>query len=1031
MYNSQARPARWSCTRLGLLVLAAVLCMHSRAARATSVIPISDAELYRRADLVLHGVVLSSEVAEDRLGRPETVSVIRPLATLKGGVSGDLVIHQLGGTLPDGRFVKMWGAPEYKPGREVVVFAIARPGGDYETAEMLLGKFEVSQDEAGNRYAVPELASGVKPGIDVYADAEAAAAGMTGASASRHVSAKVSDVSTVEEASALRPLPAFLSALRRGNFTGFRAVAAPAGRLTPVEHPEKITLGKLPQWGSINNVLYRYTNNATAAWTFSGTANITGGGTAEANGALAMWTNDPYSSINYTAGAGASSVIYLDAVTSNLGCGWSTCLAGGGVIGCGGPRGGGGGNVWRGDTYSTIGGGTVELRSLCTTNLYGSATIQSVLEHELGHTLGLGHSDQNVSAHDTCRGDEGAAIMRSLAQSGSTMGTDDQDAIRWLYGDGGNSCSGPAGPAISSIFPASGITAGGTSLTILGAGFQSGATVTLGGAPLAAVTIVNSTTIYATTASHAAGSVSFVVTNPDSQTGSRPFSYVPALANGADMDANGQTDLIWRNQSNGMNSIWLMNGTSAASVASLAAVTDPAWKLVGAGDFNADGKADLVWRNDSTGLNSIWLMNGTAVSSVVPLITVADTNWKIVGVGDFNGDGKADLVWRNVVNGLNSVWLMNGTTFSSIAGLPTVTDTNWKIVGVGNMDGLGGPELVWRNPTNGLTSVWFMNGTAFSSIAGLPTVTDPNWTVAGVGDFNGDGKADLIWRNTANGLNAIWLMNGGTATAVVSLPNPLRHELESRGASLIVPAPGARRRRCAGGFCFFSEVVDMKNSRISAGLRRSLGLSAACILLGTATAGAQIVNQPPVALRRLTNGLANATTIAQMGDSRLFVTLQTGRIVIWDGTRVLATPFLDVTALVAFSSEQGLLGLAFHPQYATNGWFFVNYTNTAGSTVVARYHVSSNPNVADSTSGVILLTIPQPFANHNGGNLRFGPDGYLYIGMGDGGSGRRSELLRAAGRQPAREAAADRRRPEHGHLSVLRDPADQPVRRDR
>ena len=159
MHNSQARPAWLSRIRVGLVVVAAVLCVHSRAAKATSVIPISDAELYRRADLVLHGIVLSSEVAEDRLGRPETISVIRPLATFKGGVSGDLVIHQLGGTLPDGRFFKMWGAPEYKPGREVVVFAIARPGGDFETAEMLLGKFEVSQDEAGNRYAASSRAS--------------------------------------------------------------------------------------------------------------------------------------------------------------------------------------------------------------------------------------------------------------------------------------------------------------------------------------------------------------------------------------------------------------------------------------------------------------------------------------------------------------------------------------------------------------------------------------------------------------------------------------------------------------------------------------------------------------------------------------------------------------------------------------------------------------------------------------------------------------------------------------------------------
>ena len=81
------------------------------------------------------------------------------------------------------------------------------------------------------------------------------------------------------------------------------------------------------------------------------------------------------------------------------------------------------------------------------------------------------------------------------------------------------------------------------------------------------------------------------------------------------------------------------------------------------------------------------------------------------------------------------------------------------------------------------------------------------------------------------------------------------------------------------------------------------------------------------------------------------------------------------------------MGLAFHPDYAMNGFFFVNYTNTSGDTVIARYQVSANPNIANSASEMILMTIDQPFSNHNGGQIVFGPDGYLYIGMGDGGSG--------------------------------------------
>ena len=127
-----------------------------------------------------------------------------------------------------------------------------------------------------------------------------------------------------------------------------------------------------------------------------------------------------------------------------------------------------------------------------------------------------------------------------------------------------------------------------------------------------------------------------------------------------------------------------------------------------------------------------------------------------------------------------------------------------------------------------------------------------------------------------------------------------------------------------------------------------------------------------------------------------FVVQQNGRIrVVRNGT-VLATDFLDLTSQIVSGGEQGLLGMALAPDYATTGRFFVNFTNTAGDTVVARFKRSAaNVLVADATSRFDLrwggaggaAVIPQPFANHNGGNLVFGPDGFLYIGMGDGGSG--------------------------------------------
>jgi glucose/arabinose dehydrogenase len=145
---------------------------------------------------------------------------------------------------------------------------------------------------------------------------------------------------------------------------------------------------------------------------------------------------------------------------------------------------------------------------------------------------------------------------------------------------------------------------------------------------------------------------------------------------------------------------------------------------------------------------------------------------------------------------------------------------------------------------------------------------------------------------------------------------------------------------------------------------------------------------PEVSLEVLETGLPAITAVTNAGDARLFVTTQEGRILIRENGQMLVAPFLDVSSLVSCCGERGLLSTAFHPLYAQNGFFFVDYTNTTGDTVIARYRVSSSDrNRADPGSAAIVMTILQPFANHNGGQLQFGPEADLYIGMGDGGSG--------------------------------------------
>ncbi|HZR83141.1 MAG TPA: PQQ-dependent sugar dehydrogenase [Candidatus Binatia bacterium] len=202
------------------------------------------------------------------------------------------------------------------------------------------------------------------------------------------------------------------------------------------------------------------------------------------------------------------------------------------------------------------------------------------------------------------------------------------------------------------------------------------------------------------------------------------------------------------------------------------------------------------------------------------------------------------------------------------------------------------------------------------------------------------------------------------------------------------PAPAAcaaRRARCgnllveAGEECDDGDVVDGD------------GCASDCSLESPDAACAGVPESPHdrVHLVRIASGLSNVThvTAPPLDPSRLFVVRQAGEIrVIRDGV-LLSTPFLSLAPDVDISAggERGLLSLAFHPDYERNGRFFVYFTAPSGELVIARYQVSADPDVADAASRIVLLRVSHPAGNHNGGQLAFGPDGYLYAGLGDGG----------------------------------------------
>jgi glucose/arabinose dehydrogenase len=160
--------------------------------------------------------------------------------------------------------------------------------------------------------------------------------------------------------------------------------------------------------------------------------------------------------------------------------------------------------------------------------------------------------------------------------------------------------------------------------------------------------------------------------------------------------------------------------------------------------------------------------------------------------------------------------------------------------------------------------------------------------------------------------------------------------------------------------------------------------------LGRAEGLSPIIPPPLVepALETVATGLSRPVfATAPIGDDRLFIVEKPGYVKILENDSLVSGNFLDINELVSGANEQGLLGLAFHPDYATNGLLYVSYTDAAGDSRVVEYKVSADANVADETKARLIIEIDQPYANHNGGMIMFGPDGYLLFGLGDGGGG--------------------------------------------
>ncbi|MBK3732910.1 hypothetical protein GAY29_07265 [Azospirillum brasilense] len=230
-----------------------------------------------------------------------------------------------------------------------------------------------------------------------------------------------------------------------------------------------------------------------------------------------------------------------------------------------------------------------------------------------------------------------------------------------------------------------------------------------------------------------------------------------------DFSGDGKADILWRSQSAGIMSLWTMDGQGG--VAAVSAVGDPGstdWQVAATQDFTGDGQTDILWRSASQGIMSLWTMNGTSVAAVSAVGDPGSTDWQIAAVEDFSGDGRPDILWRSASQGNMSLWTMNGTQVSKVSVVGDPGSLDWQIAGTADFTGDGQTDILWRSQSTGTMSLWEMHGTDVFRVQPVGSPGSTDWQIAKLDDFTGDGQTDILWRSQSTGALSLWAMNGTT-----------------------------------------------------------------------------------------------------------------------------------------------------------------------------------------------------------------------------------------------------------------------------
>jgi hypothetical protein len=764
-------------TRLKPLSLALSLSLIAAAASAATFVVRPDRDLVQRADAIVVASALTSYPVPTPEGGVETVTAMSIEEVVKGDVADSALNVVEPGGVYKGRVTIVPGSPQFAEGRRVLLFLMKSRPDAWSTLDLVVGKFTFADDRLGQKLLVrdeneiqgwdPDL----KPHREMHRSAERFVEYVRAEARGQKPAADYVVPTAELQQSTLTPaIP------RRTTATG---------TLQPVPFiaPYTATSYTMTISGSLGSRWNVFPNGV--AW-YMGTTQepgAPGGGATAIQAGIASWDNDGGSNVNYVYsgvddgthtqglhGPDNRNTVLFERDLSAWGIAPFSC-SGGGTLGIGGITSASGNNTVGGETFATTLEADVEMnRGLanCST-LFNSGDFNSAVAHELGHTLGFRHADQNRPGNAACTTDaslecSSSAIMTAFVTKNlnAALQTWDVHAVQAVY-PGGGTCTLPT---VSISASATTITAGQTvtlnSTTTGGVtGYQwytgqSGSTTNpIGGANGASLTVTpSSTTSYWLRVTNACGSA-----NSNTVTITVNAPPPPARKPKSDFNADGKSDLVLQHSATWGITTWVMNGTNPAAGAQIDAPVG--WTPVATGDVDGDGHADVIIRNGTTGEVAVYLMaaNGLSVKAFFSL-TNPGTAYQVITTADFNHDGTDDIVLQNTTNGVVSVWLMRsgaGTISSGYA--LQAPDPSYRVICSGDVDADGWPDLILQNTSTNAVVVW---RTQNGSVVAGQTINTPasGWTVIACGDVDGDGKDDIILQHGPTATVTVWIMNG-------------------------------------------------------------------------------------------------------------------------------------------------------------------------------------------------------------------------------------------------------------------------------